>query len=433
METKDSGPKRPEGARRGGHKLSDSMLRELKPSGKHKAGDKISDGDGLYLLVTESGKYWRMAYRFGGKQRTLAIGIYPAVGLAAARKKCREAHAALADGKDPMEAKRDIKAAERAATNNTVAQVAADWLATKKSGWSATHYHREARNLEKDILPHLGRRVIGDIEPPELLKVLRRIEARGAVYVAHRVLMTARGVWQHAVAYGYADRDITQDLGAAVKPHTKKNYPALVKPAEVRELLRASAAYTGGPIVRAALMIAPILFQRPGNLRHMRWRDLDLDAGLWTIPSADMKRRKGAKLNGAPHIVPLPRQAVAILQGLQPLTGHGEYVFTGFRDPARAMSEAAVNAALHGMGYAGRHTWHGYRATGRTLLREELHYEPDVIEAQLAHTGQISHGGAYDRARFVKERAVMLQKWADYLDRLRLGADVVPIKAKTRA
>lgn len=411
--------------------LTDTFIRQTKLSGKNKNGDKHADGHGLYLHVTASGKYWRMAYRFGGKQRTLAIGIYPAVGLAAAREKCREAREALAEGKDPMEVKRDTKEAERTATNNTVSQVAADWLATKQNGWSETHYHREARNLEKDILPHLGRRVIGDIEPPELLKVLRRIEARGAVYVAHRVLMTARGVWQHAVAYGYADRDITQDLGAAVKPHTKRNYPAIVKPAELRELLRASAAYTGGPVVRAALMLAPILFQRPGNLRHMRWRDLDLDGARWTIPSADMKRRKGAKLNGAPHIVPLPRQAVTILQGLQPLTGHGEYVFTGFRDPNRAMSEAAVNAALHGMGYAGRHTWHGYRATGRTLLREELHYEPDVIEAQLAHTSQISHGGAYDRAKFVKERTMMLQKWADYLDRLRAGADVVSIRKRT--
>lgn len=413
--------------------LTDTFIRQVKPSGKHKSGDKLADGHGLYLHVTAPGKYWRMAYRFGGKQRTLAIGIYPAVGLAAARKKCREAHVTLAGGTDPMEAKRDTKAAERAATNNTVSQVAADWLATKQSGWSTTHYHREARNLEKDILPHLGRRVIGEVEPPDLLKILRRIEARGAVYVAHRVLMTARGVWQHAVAVGSAERDITQDLGAAVKPHTKRNLPAIVIPAQLRELLRASAAYTGGPVVRAALMLAPILFQRPGNLRHMRWADLDLDGARWTIPSADMKRRKAAKLNGAPHVVPLPRQAVAILRELQPLTGQGEYVFTGFRDHNRAMSEAAVNAALHGMGYAGRHTWHAYRATGRTLLREELHYEPDVIEAQLAHTGQITHGGAYDRAKFVKERAGMLQKWADYLDRLRKGADVVPLRAKTRA
>lgn len=408
--------------------LTNTFVQQVKPSGK-KNGDKHSDGHGLYLHVKESGKYWRMAYRHAGKQKTLALGVYPDVSLAKARQKCREARQVLADGVDPMEVKRARKAEVIAATNNTVRAVGDNWLKIKMDGWSAAHYKRESRNLTKDVYPYLGHRVIGEIEPPELLQVIRKVEARGALDVAHRVLLTSRGVWQHAVATGYATRDITQDIKKALRPHLKRNLPAITKPKELADLLRASDAYKGGPIVRAALAIAPILFQRPGNLRRMRWVDVDLDAGVWTIPSEDMKRTKAQKLNGAPHVVPMPRQAVEILRELQPLTSAREYVFPGFRDPKAPMSEAGVNAALHAMGYKGRHTWHGYRAAGRTILREVLGYDVDVIETQLAHKGQITHGGAYDRAQFVQERAVMLQEWADYLDKLRRGADVIPLRA----
>jgi len=219
---------------------------------------------------------------------------------------------------------------------------------------------------------------------------------------------------------------MTQDIKKALKPHIRENFPAITDPAGLAELLRACAAYRGGPVVRAALRLAPILFQRPGNLRAMRWADLDLAGGLWAIPSEDMKRTKAQKINGQPHAVPLPRQAVEVLQELHPLTGAGVYVFPGLRDKAAPMSEAAVNAALHAMGYKDRYCWHGYRATGRTILRQVLKYPPDVIEAQLAHKGQITHAGAYDRATHVEERGTMLQAWADYLDKLRQGADVVP-------
>lgn len=407
--------------------LTNTFVQQVKPGGSS-TGDKHSDGYGLYLHVKRSGKYWRMAYRFGGKQRTLALGVYPAVGLADARRRCREARQVLADGTDPMEVKRTEHAAEIAATSNTVQAVANNWLVTKRDGWSDTHYVREARNLRKDLLPFLGHRVIGELEPPDLLQVIRKVEARGALDVAHRVLLTARGVWQHAVATGLATRDITQDIRGALKPHFKRNLPAITEPVQLGELLRACDNYQGGPVVRAALAIAPILFQRPGNLRRMRWANLDLDAALWTIPSADMKRTKAQKINGKPHVVPLPQQVVAILRGLHPLTGHGEYVFPGFRDLRAPMSEAGVNAALHAMGYAGRQSWHGFRATGRTILREQLGFDVDVIETQLAHSGHVAHGGAYDRAQFVKERTAMLQRWADYLDKLRAGADVIPLR-----
>lgn len=407
--------------------LSDTFVRHVKNSGKP-AGDKYSDGDGMYLLVKAAGKYWRMDYRFADKRKTLALGVYPEVSLAKARKRRIEAREQLAEGIDPGEAKRAQEAKEIAITANTVQAIGDAWLDTKKGGWSDTHYERESRNLEKDVYPFLGARPIGQIEPPELLKVIRRIEERGAFDVAHRVLLTSRGVWQHAVAEGYAQRDITQDIKKALKTHTKQNYPAITNPTELGKLLRACEGYKGGPVVRAALAIVPVLFQRPGNIRTMRWADLDLDGGMWAIPSADMKRTKAQKLNGAEHLVPLPRQVVNVLRELQPLTGSREYVFPGLRDPKAPMSEAAVSAALNVMGYKDVQTWHGFRATGRTIIREQLRYPKDVIEYQLAHKGQITHGGAYDRAEYLEERREMLQAWADYLDKLRQGADVLFFK-----
>lgn len=411
--------------------LTDTFVRQVKPTGKL-AGDKHADGEGMYLLVKPAGKYWRLDYRFAGKRRTLAMGTYPEVSLAKARERPKAARELLADGIDPSEAKRAQKAETEAAAVSTVESVGLAWLALNKAGWSETHYVREERNLRKDVFPYLGSRAIGSIEPPELLKVIRKVEERGALDVAHRVLLTSRGVWQHAVAEGHPTRDITQDIKGALKPHIKKNLPAIIDPIAFGELLRASDAYQGGPVVRAALAAAPMLFQRRGSLRTMRWSDIDLEAGLWAIPSEDMKRTKAQKLNGQAHIVPLPRQVIEILQGLHPLTGHGEYVFPGFRDPRAPMSAAGINAALHAMGYKGRHCWHGYRASGRTMLRQQLKFDVDVIEAQLAHRGQISHNGAYDRAQHVEERAGMLQVWADYLDKLRAGADVIQFPPSAR-
>lgn len=406
-------------------KLADTKLRKLTTPGKH------ADGGGLYLEVTAAGgRYWRMKYRFGGKEKRLAFGVYPTVGLKEARELREAAKQALARGEDPGALKKAARASVETAAANTVQAVGLDWLAIQKDGWSDTHYVREERNLRKDVFPYLGKRPIQDIEPPELLKVIRKVEERGALDVAHRVLLTARGVWQHAVANGHAQRDITQDIKKALKPHLKRNLPAVTEPAKLGALLRASDAYQGGPVVRAALAVAPILFQRPGNLRVMRWADLDLEAGLWSIPSMDMKRTKVQKINGQPHIVPLPRQVVATLRELQPLTGHREFVFPGFRDPSKPMSEAGVNAALHALGYKDVHTWHGYRATGRTILRQVLKFPVDIIEGQLAHKGQITHGGAYDRAQHVEERADMLQVWADYLDQLRCAATVLPLSPR---
>jgi integrase len=392
---------------------------------------RFSDSGGLYLQVSPAGsKRWFLKYRTDGKEKQLALGGYPAVSLADARKARDAAKLQKAQGADPVQTRQFEKLKASVGSGNTLNAVAADWLALNKPNWSDTHYVREERNLRKDVLPFLGTRVIADIRPVELLAVIQKVEARSAPSVPGRVLITSHGVWCHAVATGRAERDITTDIKKALKTHIKGNFPAIIDPKELAELLRASLAYRGGPVVRAALMMAPLLFQRPLNLRTMRWADVDRDAGLWTIPSEDMKRRKAEKQNGQPHVVSLPRQALALLDGLHPLTGHGVYVFPGLRDHEKPMSEAGVNAALHAMGYKDRHTWHGYRTTGRTILRQVLKFPVDVLETQLAHKGQITHNGAYDRATHLEERTDMLQVWADYLDKLAAGADVLEFVRK---
>ena len=396
-----------------------------------KKRERLTDSGGLYLEIAPTGsKRWFWKYRTAGKEGRLSLGAYPDVALMAARKARDAAKEQHQQGIDPVKARQVARAKASAPSAGTFRKVALEWLAMHRATWSESHHTRERRNLEKDLLPYLGALPIGEISAPELLAVVRKVEERGVMDVPRRVLQTAGGVWRYAVASGLAEHDVPRDLTSALRPHTKRNLPAITEPAELAELLRASAAYRGGPVVRAALRLAAILFQRPGNLRRMRWADLDLDRAQWSIPSADLKRRQFEKLNGRPHVVPLPRQALAIIRDLQPLTGRGVYVFPGLRNHAAPMSEAAVNAALHAMGYHGRHCWHGYRATGRTLLRQVLKYPADVIEAQLAHKGQITHGGAYDRATFTDERAAMLQTWADYLDKLAAGADVIPLRKR---
>lgn len=395
-----------------------------------KKQSKLYDAGGLFLEVSPAGsKRWFLKYRVDAKEKKLALGSYPKVTLTAARKAREAAKLQKAEGVDPLQARQVEKLKESVGSGDTLTATASDWLERGQPNWSATHYVRERRNITKDLMPYLGKRAIASIKPIELLAVIQKVEARGALDVAHRVLITAHGVWCHAVATGRAERDITPDIKKALKPHIKENLPAITAPAKLAELLRASEAYSGGPLVRAALKLAPILFQRPGNLRMMRWADLDLEGALWSIPSEDMKRTKAEKINGQAHVVPLPRQAVAVLLDLHKLTGEREYVFPGLRDWRTPMSEAAVSAALHAMGYKGIHTWHGYRATGRTILRQVLKYPTDVIEAQLAHTGQITHGGAYDRTTHLEDRADMLQVWADYLDKLAKCADVIQFKA----
>ena len=409
--------------------LTDAKCRNAKcPIDRKQA--RFADSGGMYLQVSPAGsKRWFLKYRAAGAEKRLALGSYPDVSLTAARKARDAAKLQKADGIDPLQARQVEKLKASVGSGDTLAATASDWLERGKPNWSDSHYVRESRNITKDLMPYLGRRIVGTIKPIELLAVIQKVEERGALDVAHRVLITAHGIWCHAVATGRAERDITPDIKKALKPHIRENLPAITDPVKFGELLRASESYNGGPVVRAALKIVPILFQRPGNIRTMRWADLNLDTAMWSIPSDDMKRTKAEKINGQAHVVPLPRQVVAVLGDLHKLTGHREWVFPGLRDWRTPMSEAAVTAALHAMGYKGIHTWHGYRATGRTILRQVLKYPVDVIEAQLAHTGQITHGGAYDRTTHLEDRESMLQVWADYVDKLARGADVIPCKA----
>ncbi len=390
---------------------------------------RFTDAGGMYLQVSPAGsKRWFLKYRVAGVEKQLALGSYPDLSLTNARKSRDAAKLQKAEGIDPVQARQAEKLKAAVGTGDTLAATASDWLERGKPNWSDTHFVREQRNITKDLMPYLGKRAIDSIKPIELLAVIKKVEERGALDVAHRVLLTAHGIWCHAVATGRATIDITPSIKKALKPHIRENLPAIVDPIELGELLRASDAYKGGPIVRAALKMAAMLFQRPGNLRTMRWADLNLEAGQWAIPSEDMKRTKSQKINGQAHVVSLPRQALQVLSDMHPLTGGGEFVFPGLRDRKAPMSEAAVSAALAAMGYKGRHTWHGYRATGRTILRQVLKYPVDVIEAQLAHTGLITHGGAYDRTTHLEDRTLMLQVWADYLDKLRIGGEVIQFK-----
>jgi integrase len=299
----------------------------------------------------------------------------------------------------------------------------------KLDSWSSHYAIREKRNLEKDLLPFLGSRHIGAIEAIELLATVRRVEERGALDVAHRVLTTAGQVWRYAVATGRAHRDVSADIRGALKPHHGKHFAAITEPLELGKLIRVIRGYQGGPIVRAALQLAPLLFQRPGELRAAAWAEFDLDAAMWTIPSNRMKRSVEGKQNGNPHQVPLSTQAVVILRKLQPLTGHSALVFHGERSHERPISDNTLRAALLTLGYGPDvQSVHGFRATARTLLAEELNFDPLVIEAQLAHAVKDPNGRAYNRTQYMKHRTSMMQQWADFLDKLAAGGEVVALK-----
>lgn len=410
--------------------LTDAQCRNaVCPADRKQA--RFSDAGGLYLQVSPAGsRRWFWKYRIAGVEKQLALGSYPEISLTAARKARDTAKLEKSDGRDPVQARKVARLKETAASTDAFKETALEWYGKHHTRWSEQYAIREKRNLEKDLFPYFAARRIGDIQPIELLAALRRVEERGALDVARRVLITARAVWRYAVATARAPRDITGDLKGALTPHRKKHFAALIDPVKVGALIRVIRGYQGGPIVRTALQLAPMLFQRPNELRGMAWAELDLDAALWTIPAARMKRQKDGKENGPPHIVPLPRQAVEILRALHPITGHGVMVFPGERSHERPISDNTLRAALLTLGYGPTvQTVHGFRATARTMVRERLKVDPRVIEAQLAHASKDINGGAYDRAEYVEERVVMIQQWADYLDKLAAGGEVIALRA----
>jgi integrase len=399
------------------------------PPGKPRA--RLACSGGLYLEVSPAGsKRWFYKYRKEGKEGRMALGSYPDVGAKDARKARDAAKLQKSTGVDPVQVRKVEKLKSTTPAANTFKATALEWYAVKLDSWSSHYAIREKRNLEKDLFPHFSVRNIGDIEPIELLSAVRAVEERGALDVAHRVLTTAGQVWRYAVATGRAQRDISADIKGALKPHHGKHFAAITDPLKLGELIRVIRGYQGGPIVRAALQLAPMLFQRPGELRAAAWAEFDLDAAMWTIPAARMKRSVDGKRNGDPHQVPLPTQAVAILRKLHPITGHSALCFYGERSHDRPISDNTLRAALLTLGYGpDTQSVHGFRATARTLLAEELGVDPLVIEAQLAHAVKDANGRAYNRTQYMKHRTAMMQRWADYLDKLAAGGDVIAFKA----
>ena len=391
---------------------------------------RLACSGGLYLEISPGGsKRWFWKYRKDGKEARMALGSYPDVRAKDARKARDAAKLLKSDGRDPVMARKVEKLKALTPAGDTFKATALEWYAMKLDSWSSHYAIREKRNLEKDLFPYFANRHIGDIEPIELLAAVRHVEERGALDVAHRVLTTAGQVWRYAVATGRAKRDVSADIKGALKPHHGKHFAAITDPVKLGELIRVIRGYQGGPIVRAALQLAPLLFQRPGELRAAAWAEFDLDAALWTIPAARMKRRVEGKQNGEPHLVPLPTQALDILRKLQPITGQGVLLFHGERSHDRPISDNTLRAALLTLGYGpDKQSVHGFRATARTLLAEELNVDPLVIEAQLAHAVKDANGRAYNRTQYMKHRVTMMQQWADYLDKLARGADVLPFK-----
>ncbi|MFE1573505.1 tyrosine-type recombinase/integrase [Comamonas odontotermitis] len=394
--------------------LTDTFVKQAKHSGKP-AGDKHSDGGGLYLHIMAAGKYWRMAYRFGGKQKTLALGVYPAVTLAQARRRRDDARIKLAESIEPSIVKQAEKAARAVAGENTFEAVAREYHGVKKGGWSEKYAAKWLRGLEKDIFPYVGSMQLIDITAPLMLNALRKVERRGNRDAAHTLSQNSGQVFRYGIQTGRCKQNPMPDLQGALEPVVVKHMPAVLEPLKVGELLRAFDSYNGQPITKAALQLSALLFQRPANIRKMEWGWINLEAGMLTIPSASMKRTVMQKLNGRPHFVPLAPQAVEILREIQPLTGYRTFVFPSTRGEGRPMSDMTINAALRRLGYNGDEmTAHGFRAMARTMMIERLPgIHADVIEAQLAHGKSGPLGAAYDRAEFMDQRRRMMNEWAD--------------------
>ena len=396
--------------------------------------ERFSDSGGLYLEVSPAGsRRWFWKYRKDGKEGRLALGSYPQVSLSAARKARDIARLQKSEGIDPAKARKVEKLVNPTGFDNSFKSVALEWHGRQVTRWSPGHAERTLRQLERDLFPWIGDREMSQIQPMELLAVLQKVEERGAIETADRALMLARQVWRYWLpTASNTQRDITEGLKARLTPYRGSNFPAIVEPERFGELLRAMYAYKGGPFVRTALLLAPLLYQRPANLRMMEWEELDLGGQLWTIPSAKMKRSVQEKENGEPHVVPLPKQAVAMLRELQPLSGRGRYVFPGQRDHDRPMSDNSVRTALYSLGYGDEQSWHGFRASARTMLVDQLDLDPLAIEANLAHAVKDANGRSYNRTKYLAKRFDQIQQWADYLDHLRESLGVVEGVKKMR-
>ena len=400
-------------------KLTATAVKNAKP-GRH------SDGDGMYLLVTDAGqKYWRFDYRFLGKYKTLALGVFPDTTLAMARSKRAEARTLLASDQDPSVAKRKAKAAAKQKHDNTFQSVAEKWLETTASQRKANTDAKLKSWLRRDVMPQLGHLPISEIKTTDILVALRKMEARGVYDSVLRVKQIISRIMKFAVREGLVERDPTYELQGpdTFKSKPTKHHAAITEPKAFGGLLRAIAGYEGHFVIKAALRLSPMVFVRPGELRAMEWAEVDLEKATWSIPGHRMKMSND-------HIVPLSTQAVGILKQVRAITGDSKIVFPSIKGEGRPISENTLNAALNAIGYDGTiHRAHGFRASARTMLDEQLGYPAHLIEHQLAHAVKDVNGRAYNRTSHLPERSEMMQCWADYLDKLTAGATVLTLRA----
>lgn len=404
--------------------LTDVAVRNAKPGSKPV---KLFDEKGLFLLVAPAGgKWWRLKYRFGGKEKLLSLGTYPEISLKDARENRDEARKLLANDIDPGEHRKATKAARGERDANSFEVVAREWFEKFKQDWVESHSDKIIKRLERDVFPWIGGKPVADVTAKDLLTCLQRIEKRGAIETAHRALQNCGQVFRYAVQTGRADRDPSGDLRGALRQVKETHRAAITEPKAIGGLMRAIEGYQGSLVTQCALRLAPLVFVRPGELRKAEWTEIDLDNAEWNIPAERMKMRES-------HLVPLSVQAVAILRELHPLTGGGRYVFPGARTNGRPMSDNAILAALRRMGFAkDEMSGHGFRAMARTILDEMLHVRPDYIEHQLAHAVRDPNGRAYNRTAHLPERRAMMQQWADYLDVL-TASNVIPLQSSKAA
>lgn len=399
--------------------LTDKAIRAAKHADRPV---RLFDGGGLYLeLAPNGGKWWRLKYRFAGKEKRLSLGVYPHVALKQARERRDDAKRLLANGIDPSEQRKAAKATVTERAANSFEAVAREWFAAFSPKWAKSHSSKILKRLEHNVFPYIGGRPIAEITSRDMLGVLRKVEGRGAIETAHRTKQNCSQVFRYAVATGRADRDPTIELRGALAPARERHHPSITDPKAIGALLRAIDGYEGSLVTKCALRLAPLTFVRPGELRRAEWPEFNLQKAEWRIPAERMKMREQ-------HIVPLSTQAVAVLKELEPLTGRGKYVFPGARTNGRSMSENTVNAALRRLGYSkDQMTGHGFRSMASTHLNEQG-WHRDAIERQLAHAERDDVRAAYNFAEHLPERRRMMQAWADYLDALKAGAKVTTIK-----
>ena len=408
-------------------KLTEKQVQSAQPAVKPR---KINDGDGLTLVVQPNGsKLWWLRYQYSKKPKTLSLGQYPVVGLKDARNRAFEAKKLLAEGVDPHQLKKDVMSARIAAeikAGETVEKITREWFNKFKKDWRENYASKIIRGFEQNIFAHLGATEISEVEPTELLAVLRRVESRGALETVHRLLQNCGQVWRYAVACGYVKRDITGDLKGALATAKRSHLGSITKPSEIGILLKNIDSYVGSEVVRLALRLAPLVFVRPGELRQAVWSEFDFGENIWTIPEGRMKAKR-------PHIVPLSDQAIKIIEELKKISGDGEYLFPSANSKTRCMSDMSLLGALRRMGYTSEEmTAHGFRAMASTNL-EQLGYDSRLIEIQLAHSDKDQVRAAYKRETHLlklAERKQMMQSWSDYLDTLRnKNSNVVALKA----